>query len=78
MQADGIWRCYQNFAQWAGALYRRVANTDPVRHRDTPSGDVTEVDVSELAATVRELLPLVRHRRAERLSQQQKGRGADL
>ena len=35
-QADGIWRCYQNFAQWAGALYRRVANADPARHRDTP------------------------------------------
>lgn len=63
-QADGIWRCYENAAQWAGALYRRVANSDPARHRQTTSGDVTDVDAAALAAAVRELAPLVRQRRA--------------
>ncbi|KAL4448126.1 hypothetical protein ABPG75_005345 [Micractinium tetrahymenae] len=63
-QADGIWRCYQNFAQWAGALYRRVANRDPSRHRNTPRGDVTDVDAAALTQAVRELLPLVAARRA--------------
>lgn len=63
-QAEGIWRCYENAAQWAGALYRRVANADPARHRQTTSGDVTEVDAAALAAAVRELAPLVRQRRA--------------
>ncbi len=63
-QADGIWRCYQNFAQWAGALYRRVANRDPSRHRNTPRGDVTDVDAAELTQVVQELLPLVAARRA--------------
>ncbi len=63
-QAEGIWRCYENAAQWAGALYRRVANSDPARHRQTTSGDVTEIDAAALAAAVRELAPLVRQRRA--------------
>ncbi|PRW45163.1 EGF domain-specific O-linked N-acetylglucosamine transferase [Chlorella sorokiniana] len=49
-QAEGIWRCYENAAQWAGALYRRVANSDPARLRQTASGDVTDVDAAELAA----------------------------
>lgn len=63
-QADGIWRCYQNFAQWAGALYRRVANRDPSRHRNTPRGDVTDIDAADLTQAVQELLPLVAARRA--------------
>ncbi|KAI7846398.1 hypothetical protein COHA_000109 [Chlorella ohadii] len=54
-QADGIWRCYENAAQWAGALYRRVANSDPARHRQTTSGDVTEIDAAALAAAVHNL-----------------------
>lgn len=77
LQADGIWRCYQNFAQWAGALYRRVANPDPSRHRDTPAGDVTQVDVGEVAQAVRELLPLVQQRRAERLGLQRQNGAQD-
>lgn len=63
-QAEGIWRCYENAAQWAGALYRRVANSDPARHRRTTLGDVTDLDAAELAAVVRELAPLVRQRAA--------------
>lgn len=62
-QADGIWRCYENMAQWAGALYRRVANTDPSRHRNTPTGDITDLDAAAVAGAVRELAPLVRARR---------------
>lgn len=69
LQADGIWRCYENLAQWAGALYRRVANADPARHRNLPGGDMTEVDAAALAAAVRELAPAVRARR-ERQRQQ--------
>jgi hypothetical protein len=71
LQADGIWRCYQNMALWAGALYRRVANADPSRHRQTPSGDVTEVDAAEVARVVAELLPLVRHRRQQEQQRRQ-------
>ena len=71
MQAAGIWRCYQNMAQWAGALYRRVANADPSRHRQTPSGDVTEVDATEVTRVVAELLPLVRQRRQQEQRRQQ-------
>ena len=64
MQDAGIWRCYENMAQWGGALYRRVANPDPARHRDSPHGDVTDVDAAALSWTVAELAPLVRQRRA--------------
>lgn len=56
-------------AQWAGALYRRVANADPARHRNTPGGDVTDVDAAALAAAVAELVPLVRQRQAAGLQQ---------
>lgn len=79
LQADGIWRCYQNFAQWAGALYRRVANQDPSRYRNTPQGDVTDIDAAELAQAVRELLPLVAARRAAgRRSSELGAAGAEL
>lgn len=63
-QATGIWRCYENMAQWGGALYRRVANTNPSRHRDGPRGDVTDIELPALARVVAELAPLVRQRRA--------------
>lgn len=63
-QPAGIWRCYENAAQWAGVLYRRVANADPRKYRETALGDVTEVDPAELVAAVRDLAPLVRQRRA--------------
>jgi hypothetical protein len=26
---EGVWRCYEHTAQWAGLLYRRWANPDP-------------------------------------------------
>lgn len=41
-----------------------MANRDPSRQRNTPRGDITDVDAAELTQVVRELLPLVAARRA--------------
>ncbi|GAB4817514.1 hypothetical protein N2152v2_004560 [Parachlorella kessleri] len=62
-QQDGVWRCYENMSLWAGLLYRRLANTDPSKYQNTPTGDKTSVDVDSLQRIVEELLPAVQRRR---------------
>lgn len=42
-QADGVWRCFQHTAEWAGLLYRRWANEEPSRVTAGRLGDVTQV-----------------------------------
>ncbi|KAK2077117.1 hypothetical protein QBZ16_004751 [Prototheca wickerhamii] len=55
-QRDGIWRCYEHFAEWAGLEYGRWANPDPGRHRKDGSGDLTTVDEVAVARLAEELL----------------------
>ncbi len=53
----------ENMSLWAGLLYRRLANTDPSKYQNTPTGDKTSVDVDSLQRIVEELLPAVQRRR---------------
>lgn len=47
-QRDGMWRCFENTAQWSGLLYKRWANLDAKRHQEGQEGDETMVDVEEV------------------------------
>lgn len=47
-QRDGMWRCFENTAQWSGLLYRRWANADVGGHQEGRDGDETVVDVGEV------------------------------
>uniref|UniRef100_A0A1D1ZP74 Glycosyltransferase 61 catalytic domain-containing protein n=1 Tax=Auxenochlorella protothecoides TaxID=3075 RepID=A0A1D1ZP74_AUXPR len=59
-QPEGIWRCYEHFAEWAGLHYGRWANPDPSKHQKRgPTGDTTEVDVAAVAELARQLLTQV-------------------
>jgi len=54
---EGMWRCYEHIAAWAGLSYRRWVNTDPARVKLMPDGgDGTEVDVDTVSAAVAELV----------------------
>jgi hypothetical protein len=57
------WKCYEHMSLWSGFVYNKWENFNPALNRETPSGDVTTVDVGMFHSVSSDIVSRVRQRK---------------